>query len=56
MKQMLLTCNKLFRNFPDAKTRNEINFDNWTLEIIPFIQYLIQMDRTERSTFLGGKC
>ena len=25
------------RNFPNAKTRNEKKFDNWTLEIIPFI-------------------
>ena len=43
------------RNFPNAKTRNEKQFDNWTLEIIPFIWYLIQMDRTERVNFFGGK-
>ena len=40
-----------FRNFPNAETRNEKQFDNWT-----FIRYQIQMDRTERSNFLGEKC
>jgi hypothetical protein len=37
------------------KTKKK-RFDNWTLEIIPFIRYLIQMDRTERVSFFGGKC
>ena len=34
------------RNFPDVKTRNENSFHNWTLEIIPFIRFGMQMDRT----------
>ena len=34
------------RNFPDVKTRNEIFFHNWTSEIIPFIRFGMQMDRT----------
>ena len=34
------------RNFPDVKTRNEIFFDNWTSEIIPFICFGMQMDWT----------
>ena len=40
---------RAYRNFPDVKTRNEKKFDNWTLEIIPFIRYPIQIDRTKRS-------
>ena len=34
------------RNFPDVKTRNQIFFHNWTSEIIPFICFGMQMDRT----------
>jgi hypothetical protein len=34
------------RNFPDVKTRNEKKFYNWTSEIIPFICFREQMDRT----------
>ena len=34
------------RNFPDVKTRNENFFHNWTSEIIPFIRFGMQMDRT----------
>ena len=34
------------RNFPDVKTRNDFFFHNWTLEIIPFIRFGMQMDRT----------
>ena len=34
------------RNFPDVKTRNNFFFHNWTLEIIPFIRFGKQMDRT----------
>ena len=34
------------RNFPDVKTRNEKKIYNWTLEIIPFIRFGKQMDRT----------
>jgi hypothetical protein len=33
-------------NFPDVKTRNEKKFYNWTSEIIPFICFGKQMDRT----------
>ena len=34
------------RNLPDVKTRNNFFFHNWTLEIIPFIRFGMQMDRT----------
>ena len=34
------------RNLPDVKTRNEKKFYNWTSEIIPFIYFGKQMDRT----------
>ena len=34
------------RNFPDVKKRNEKKFYNWTSEIIPFIRFGKQMDRT----------
>ena len=34
------------RNSPDVKTRNEFFFHNWTSEIIPFIHFEMQMDRT----------
>ena len=34
------------RNFPDVKTRNEKKIYNWTSEIIPFIRFGKQMDRT----------
>ena len=34
------------RNFPDVKTRNEKKIYNSTLEIIPFIRFGKQMDRT----------
>jgi hypothetical protein len=34
------------RNFPDVKTRNEKKIYNWTSEIIPFIRFEKQMDRT----------
>ena len=34
------------RNFPNVKTRNEKKFYNWTSEIIPFIRFEKQMDRT----------
>ena len=31
------------RNFPDVKTRKIFFFHNWTLEIIPFIGFWMQM-------------
>ena len=34
------------RNFPDVKARNIFFFYNWTLEIIPFIGFGKQIDRT----------
>ena len=34
------------RNFPDVKTRNDFFFHNWTSEIISFICFGMQMDRT----------
>jgi hypothetical protein len=37
---------KASRNCPDVKTRNEKKIYNWTLEIIPFIRFGKQMDRT----------
>ena len=37
---------RAFRNCPDVKTRNEFFFHNWTSEIIPFIHFGMQMDRT----------
>ena len=37
---------KASRNFPDVKTRNKLFFHNWTSEIIPFIYFGMQMDRT----------
>ena len=39
---------RAFRNFPDVKTRNDFFFYNWTSEIIPFIHFGKQMDRTEQ--------
>ena len=38
------------RNFPDVKTRNDFFFHNWTSEIIPFIRFGMQMDRTNDIT------
>ena len=35
------------RKFPDVKTRNDFFFHNWTSEIIPFIRFGMQMDRTK---------
>ena len=43
------------RSFFDAKKMKKKNLLAWTSEIIQFIQYPIQMDRTERSNFFGGK-
>ena len=37
---------RVSRNFPDVKTRNKNLFHNWTSEIIPFIHFGMQMDRT----------
>ena len=34
------------RNFPNVKTRNDFFFHNWTSEIIQFIRFGMQMDRT----------
>ena len=39
----------------EAKKMKKIFLLAWTSEIIQFIQYPIQMDRTERSNFFGGK-
>ena len=43
------------RRFFDAKKMKKKILLAWTSEIIQFIQYPIQMDRTERSNFFGGK-
>jgi hypothetical protein len=34
------------KNFPDVKTRNNFFFYYWTSEIIPFIRFGKQMERT----------
>ena len=45
------------RSFFDAKKMKKKILLAWTSEIIQFIRYPIQMDRTERSNFFwGGKC
>jgi hypothetical protein len=43
------------RSFFDAKKIKKKKLLPWTSEIIQFIRYPIQMDRTERSNFLGEK-
>ena len=43
------------RSFFDAKKMKKKILLAWTSEIIKFIRYPIQMDRTERSNFLGEK-
>ena len=45
-KQVPIPLPRSSRNFPDVKTRNEKKFYNWTSEIIPFICFGKQMDRT----------
>jgi hypothetical protein len=44
------------RSFFDAKKMKKKKILAWTSEIIQFIRYPIQMDRTERTNFFGGKC
>ena len=46
IEPVLIPLPKASRNFPDVKTRNETFFYNWTSEIIPFIRFGKQMDRT----------
>ena len=55
-KQVPIPLPRASRNFPDAKLRNEKKFDDWTSDIIQFIRYPIQMDRTESSNYSGRKC
>ena len=45
-KPVPIPLHRASRNFPDVKTRNDFFFYNWTLEIIPFICFGKQMDRT----------
>ena len=45
-KQVPIPLPRASRNFPNVKTRNEKKFYNWTSEIIPFIRFGKQMDRT----------
>ena len=45
-EQVPIPLPRASRNFPDVKTRNEKKFYNWTSEIIPFICFGKQMDRT----------
>ena len=46
IEQVPIPLPRASRNFPDVKTKNEIFFYNWTVEIIPFIRFGKQMDRT----------
>ena len=45
----------VLETFSMLKNKKQKNLLTWTLEIIQFIRYPIQMDRTERSNFFGGK-
>jgi hypothetical protein len=45
-KPVTILLPRASRNFPDVKTRNETFFYNWTSEIIPYICFGKQMDRT----------
>ena len=45
-KQVPIPLPRASGNFPDVKTRNDFFFHNWTSEIIPFIRFGKQMDRT----------
>ena len=45
-KQVPIPLPRASRNFPDVKPRNDFFFHNWTSEIIPFIRFGKQMDRT----------
>jgi hypothetical protein len=46
IEPVLIPLPKASRNFPDVKTRNEKKIYNWTSEIIPFIRFGKQRDRT----------
>ena len=48
IEQVPILLPRASRNFPNVKTRNEIFFHNWTSEIIPFIRFVMQMDRTQK--------
>ena len=45
-EQVPIPLPRASRNFPDVKTRNKKKIYNWTSEIIPFICFGKQMDRT----------
>jgi hypothetical protein len=45
-EQVPILLPRASRNIPDVKTRKYFFFYNWTLEIIPFIRFGKQMDRT----------
>ena len=45
-EQVPILLPRASRNFPDVKTRNNLFFYDWTLEIIPFICFGKQMDGT----------
>jgi hypothetical protein len=46
IEQVPIPLPRASRNFPDVNTKNEKKIYNWTLEIIPFIRFGKQMDRT----------
>jgi hypothetical protein len=46
IEQVPIPLPRASRNFPDVKKRNEKKIYNWTSEIIPFIRFGKQMDRT----------
>ena len=54
-KQVPILLLKGAKSFFDAKKMKKIFLLTWTSKIIQFIRYPIQMDRTERSNFFGGK-
>ena len=45
-KQVPIPLPRASRNFANFKTRNDFFFYNWTSEIIPFICFGKQIDRT----------
>jgi hypothetical protein len=50
IEQVPLPLPRASRNFPNVKTRNaKKDIYNWTSEIIPFIRFGKQMDRTYKN-------
>ena len=53
IEQVLIPLPKAASSLSDAKKMKKKILSRWTAEIIQFIRYLIQMDRTEVRFFLG---